>query len=104
MKGKEISLREIFLNIAKEGMVLMNIEEGIVTKEEPVVITLVNDKKIKLSAVDLVIPERMKDHEITITEGGEKRKITVKNALKANDKVYLLSYSGGKLFYVLDRV
>lgn len=81
----------------------MNIEEGIVTKTNPLEITLVTDKKIKLSDIDLIIPERMTDYEITIVDNGAEKKIEVKNALRIGDKVNLLQYSCKKMYYVLDR-
>lgn len=103
MAGKETSLRELILSVAKEGIELMNIEEGIVTKTSPLEITLVNDKKIKLSDIDLIIPDRMNDHEITIVDNGTEKKVEVKNALKIGEKVNLLQYSCKKMYYVLDR-
>lgn len=103
MTGEETSVRELILGIAKDGIELMNIEEGIVTKTNPLEITLVTDKKIKLSDIDLIIPDRMADYEITIVDDGTEKKIEVKNALKVGDKVNLLQYSCKKMYYVLDR-
>lgn len=61
------------------------LEIGVVVETEPLRITLEDDAKINLSAVSLVIPSG-------------------KLPLKANERLYLLSLNGGKLYYVLDRV
>ena len=63
------------------------IEEGIITKREPLSITLVNDKKMILSEDDLILPARL-------AEEGE---------LKTGDKVNLLVCNNGKIYYVLDK-
>lgn len=72
-------------------------------KEKPLTLRLVNDKKITLTSDDLVIPERMTNHTITIVDGKVKKTIEVQNALKKNETVNLLQYSDGKQYYILDR-
>lgn len=104
MASNEASIREMFLKIMKQGLSIPDIQEAIVIKTEPLTLSLVNDKKITLTSDDLVIPERMKNHKITIVDGNIKKTVEVKNSLKKNDAVNLLQYNDGKQYYILDRV
>lgn len=104
MAGNETSIRELLLSIMRQGCYAPDIQEAIVIKEKPLTLRLVNDKKITLTLDDLVVPERMTNHNITIVEGNVKKTIEVKNALKKNETVNLLQYNDGKQYYILDRV
>lgn len=86
--SNKTSIRELLVDIVKGCMAVPTIEEGVITKLDPLSITLVNDKKMKLSGVDLVLPSRLSE------EG----------ALEKGDRVNLLVYNNGKAYYVLDKV
>ena len=103
MANNETSIKEMLLKIMKQGLSVPNIQAAIVIKEKPLTLRLVNDKKITLTSDDLVIPERMTNHTITIVDGKVKKTIEVQNALKKNETVNLLQYSDGKQYYILDR-
>ena len=103
MANNETSIKEMLLKIMKQGLPVPDIQAAIVIKEKPLTLRLVNDKKITLTSDDLVIPERMTNHTITIVDGKVKKTIEVQNALKKNETVNLLQYSDGKQYYILDR-
>ena len=103
MANNETSIKEMLLKIMKQGLSVPDIQAAIVIKEKPLTLRLVNDKKITLTSDDLVIPERMTNHTITIVVGKVKNTIEVQNALKKNESVNLLQYSDGKQYYILDR-
>lgn len=103
MANNETSIKEMLLKIMKQGLSAPDIQAAIVIKEKPLTLRLVNDKKITLTSDDLVIPERMTNHTITIVDGKVKKTIEVQNALKKNETVNLLQYSDGKQYYILDR-
>lgn len=103
MANNETSIKEMLLKIMKQGLSVPDIQAAIVIKEKPLTLRLVNDKKITLTTDDLVIPERMTNHTITIVNGKVKKTIEVQNALKKNETVNLLQYSDGKQYYILDR-
>lgn len=103
MADVETSIREMIIKIASQGIFIPDVQEAVVINENPITLRLVNDKKITLTEDDLVIPERMINHDITIIDGEVKRTIEVQNALKKGEKVNLLQYSDGKLYYILDR-
>lgn len=81
------SIKQMLVSIIQESVPPPGIEEGIITKREPLSITLVNDKKMILSDDDLILPARL-------AEEGE---------LKTGDKVNLLVCNNGKIYYVLDK-
>ena len=103
MANNETSIKEMLLKIMKQGLSVPDIQAAIVIKEKPLTLRLLNDKKITLTSDDLVIPERMTNHTITIVDGKVKKTIEVQNALKKNETVNLLQYSDGKQYYILDR-
>lgn len=103
MANNETSIKEMLLKIMKQGLSVPDIQAAIVIKEKPLTLRLVNDKKITLTSDDLVIPERMTNHTITIVDGKVKKTIEVQNGLKKNETVNLLQYSDGKQYYILDR-
>ena len=103
MANNETSIKEMLLKIMKQGLSVPDIQAAIVIKEKPLTLRLVNDKKITLTSDDLVIPERMTNHTITIVDGKVKKTIEVQNALKKNETVNLLQYSDVKQYYILYR-
>lgn len=85
--AKETSIKQMLVKIVRECVSPAVIEEGVVTKREPLAVTLTNDKKMKLSKTDLIVPARLEKE-------GE---------LKTGDKVNLLVCNNGKIYYVLDK-
>lgn len=98
------SIRQLIVDIVNECVELPAVEEGIVIKEKPITITLVQNKKMEYSDDDLIIPERLRDHMLIIEEGKNQRKVKVLNALKTGDRVNLLLLNNGSIGYVLDRI
>ena len=84
--AKETSIKQLINHIASSTSAPITIEQGIVTKSDPVEIMLVKDKKIKLGSMDLIIPAQFK---------GE---------LSNGEKVHLLITNNGKQFFVLGKV
>ena len=76
------SLKEMFQNMAGNGTELI---QGSVISLSPFKIQAVNDSKLIISTVSLVIPSRLGSFEL-------------------GDRVHLLVLNKGKKFYVLDRV
>lgn len=85
--ANETSIKQMLVKIVQECMLSTTIEEGVITKREPLAVTLVNDKKMKLSKTDLILPARLEKE-------GE---------LETGDKVNLLVCNNGKIYYVLDK-
>lgn len=83
----ETSIKQMLVKIVRDCISPTMIEEGIITKRKPLSITLVNDKKMKLSQTDLILPARLEKE-------GE---------LGTGDKVNLLVCNNGKMYYVLDK-
>ncbi|MDD3029890.1 MAG: DUF2577 domain-containing protein [Alphaproteobacteria bacterium] len=97
---------------------------GVVVSASPVKIQVTSDAKLLLTESNLFIPEHLTDHQVKISVSGgsgstssndghshsvsgvsfSNATMTIKNALQANDEVYLLSFNRGQLYYVLDRV
>ena len=83
----ETSIRQLIVKIIQECVSPTRIEEGIITKSDPLAITLVNDKKMKLSKTDIILPARLEKD----------------GALEIGNKVNLLVCNNGKIYYVLDK-
>lgn len=84
--GEETSIKQLINHIANDGQISIGILEGVVSNVSPIKISLINDAKMVLTSIDLVIPGRLG------------------NSLSRGTKVYLLVYNNGKKFYVLDIV
>lgn len=102
------SVSELIKQIANKSVSSSDIYEGTVTSASPIKITLVNDAKIILSSANMVIPEHLREKigTVTIRVNGVyySGHVTIHEALKTGDKVYLMSYNNGKKYFVLDRV
>lgn len=98
------SVSELIKKIAGDSISISDVYEGSVTSANPLKITLVNDEKIILSSVNLVVPEHLRNKTVSVTFNGVTKSITIFEALKSGDKVYLLSYNNGKKYFVLDRI
>lgn len=75
---------------------------GVVISPDPVMIQVDGDSKLTLSREFVVIPEQFTDHEVEVLDG-DKRKIRILNALKADEKVVLIRQQGGQKYLVVGR-
>lgn len=98
---------------ANEASKPVNILYGTVTRENPIEITL-NQQKI-LDTEDLVISERLTDHEVEVEThwpvtggaGGSisgTRKVKINNRLRNGEKVILIRQQEGQRYIVVDRM
>lgn len=126
---EKTSLKGMIQDIAGKG--IPEVLQGIVKSADPLKIQVVNDEKLILGPNITFVPEHLTDYETEVTiaadygwrtqqRGGgsgdpayeahdhdiviSRKKIKVHNALKAGDKVYLLTYNHGKQYFVLGRV
>ena len=53
----ETSIKQMLVKIVRECVSPTTVEEGVITKRDPLAITLVNDKKMKLSKTDITACE-----------------------------------------------
>lgn len=123
--GNPESIKQIFQQMmaSDDGSVI----EATVIGVDPLKVQATNDAKLILSAVSLVVPRHLTDYTTTATislDAGAidaetntvslhshkvityeltKGTITVHNALKVGDVIYLLRYNDGKKYYILDR-
>lgn len=77
------SLKQMIQELVKPYMPYFTV--GVVTGENPLRVTLLNDLHTNLSAVSLTIPSRLLP-------------------LKEGERVYMLVTNGGNSYYVMDRV
>lgn len=95
------------LKQAMQGLIpeSSSIIEGCVISANPLKINLVNDPKMNLTKNSVVVPKEFTDYNMSISvpDEGSNITITVHNALKAGETVYLLNYNGGKKYFVLGR-
>lgn len=117
------SIKQLFQSIAGEGV---EVWQGVVKSASPLRIQAVNDDKLVIGPNITYVPQHLTDYETEVTvhwqtgdtSGGSgeaafashshavegRKKITVHNALKAGDKVHILSFKHGKQHFVLGRV
>jgi len=119
--AEETSLKQIIQGMMFDSAELM---QGTVIAVSPLKIQMVNDEKLIVNERITVVPRHLSDYTTTCSLAkGEKGSvygpandgsrltdftfsgsITVYNALKVGESVYVLSLNKGKLYYVLDRV
>ena len=93
------SLKEAFQQINTGGMEVL---QGKVIQENPLEIQMAGEEVT-------AVPEHLRNYETTVVMPSDtgkffSGKITVKNALKKGDEVYVLASAKGKQFLVLGRV
>lgn len=118
---EQTSLKGLFQGMAAGGVEIL---QGIIKSAIPLKIQIVNDEKLTIGPNITYVPRHLTDYTTTCTlSKGAKGNvygpasdgsrltdftfsgsITVFNALKAGEKVHVLSFSHGKQYYVLDRV
>lgn len=115
------SLKGLFQGMADAGIEVL---QGIVKSASPLKIQIVNDEKLIIGSNITYVPRHLTDYTTTcslskgdrgsvygpandgsrLTDFTFSGSITVHNALKAGEKVHVLSFNHGKQYYVLDRV
>lgn len=76
---------------------------GRVIKTSPLTVELQNDSNLKVSEALLIVPDHLKDKNFTVDIDGEQRTIEMKNALKKDDTVIILSINCGSVYLVVGR-
>lgn len=121
--GGETSIKGLFQGMAGEGVQVL---QGIVKSVSPLKIQIVGDDKLIIGPNNICVPRHLTDYDTEVTvqwqtenrSGGGgyaefashnhaitgRKVIKIHNALKKEEQVYVLSYSHGKQYYVLDRV
>lgn len=75
---------------------------GKVVSVSPLKVQVTNQFTIPSSM--LVVPKHLTTYEVSVTIDGDKKKMTIHNALQVNDKVALIRQKGGQSYLILDRV
>lgn len=123
MTEESKSLKGLFQGMMPADAEIM---QGNVISASPLKIQMVNDEKLIINERITVVPWHLSNYTTTCTidwntenkSGGSgdasfsshrheivgTKQITVNNALKVGEAVYVLSLNNGKLYYVLDRV
>lgn len=124
---EKTSIKQLIQQMTGDGVEVL---QGIVKSASPLKIQIVNDEKLVIGPNITYVPRHLTDYKTEIsgpniqnyyytgnsTESGTapvspphvhalgKIPVTVHNALKAGEKVHVLSFNHGKQYYVLDRV
>lgn len=124
---EKTSIKQLIQQMTGDGVEVL---QGIVKSASPLKIQIVNDEKLVIGPNITYVPRHLTDYKTEIsgpniqnyyytgnsTESGTapvspphvhalgKIPVTVHNALKAGEKVHVLSFNHGKQYYVLDRI
>lgn len=97
------SLKEILVRLM--DVRTATIVTGEVTKADPLEIQVDNDAMLVVTDSNTFVPEHLTNYDVSIEIPSiGTRKCEIKNALKKGDKVYMLAYERGALYFVIDRV
>lgn len=107
-ENEQTGIKQLIQSMVPEQL---GIVEGKVLSTNPLEVVLVNDDKMRLSSNTLVIPQHLTNYIVSVSSTtsnveGHKHNIsslTINGALKSGETVYLLSFNGGKQYFVLDR-
>lgn len=77
-------IRQMIVDIVQGCVIQTSIQEGIVKKEDPIVLGLAKDKKVEITKASVIVPSRL--------EGD----------FREGDKLHLLVVGNGQ-YYVLDK-
>lgn len=119
----QTSLKQLIQGMMGESARVL---QGIVKSENPLKIQIVGDDKLTIGPNITYVPFHLTDHtaEVTVSwqaenasDGGDedavaphdhviagRKTIMIHSALKAGEKVHVLSFNNGKQYFVLDRV
>ena len=117
------SLKQLFQTLSSDSGEVM---QGIVTSVSPLRIQMVNDEKLIITDRITIVPWHLTNYTTTCTitwktenkSGGAgeaafsshnhdiigTKNITINNALKVGEKVYVLALNNKKKYFILDRV
>lgn len=118
---EKTSIKQLIQEMTGDGIQVL---QGIVKSASPLKIQIVNDEKLIIGPNITYVPRHLTDYTTTcslskgdrgsvygpandgsrLTDFTFSGSITVYNALKAGEKVHVLSFNHGKQYYVLDRV
>lgn len=118
---EKTSIKQLIQQMTGDGVEVL---QGIVKSASPLKIQIVNDEKLVIGPNITYVPRHLTDYTTTcslakgdkgsvygpandgsrLTDFTFSGSITVYNALKAGEKVHVLSFNHGKQYYVLDRV
>lgn len=128
MSEKATSIKQLIQQMVPENIGFV---EGVVVKTSPLSIQVVNNPKMVATGSMLIIPRHLTDYKTKMSfdnpaiknivkpytlddvpgsdykitfQDAAVNEITIYNALKQGEKVNMLRFNGGKLYYVLDRV
>lgn len=119
--SEQTSLKGMFQGMAAGETEVL---QGIVKSASPLKIQIVNDEKLIIGLNITYVPRHLTDYTTSCSlakgekgsvygpssDGGRltdftfSGSITVHNALKAGERVHVLSFNHGKQYYVLDRI
>lgn len=95
------SLKQVIQKMIPENIGLV---EGIVVSTSPLSIQIVNNSKMIASENTLIISKHVTDYTAEIVIDLEVKEVTILNGLQIGEKVNMLRFNNGELYYVLDRV
>lgn len=118
---EKTSIKQLIQQMTGDGVEVL---QGIVKSANPLKIQIVNDEKLIIGPNITYVPRHLTDYttNCSLSKGDKgsvygpandgsrltdftfSGSITVYNALKAGEKVHVLSFNHGKQYYVLDRV
>ena len=103
--SKEFSWYGTITGIVKDvikGSKLTSFFIGTVENTSPLKIK--RDEKFILDESNLTLTNAVRDYKAEVTIDGQKREMTIHNALKMGEKVLVLQNNGGQEFVILERV
>ncbi len=128
MSEKATSIKQLIQQMIPENI---GIIEGVVVKTAPLSIQVVNNPKMVVTGSMMIVPRHLTDYKTKMSfdnpgiknivkpyslddvpgsdykitfQDAAVNEVTIYNALKQGEKVHMLRFNGGKLYYVLDRV
>lgn len=120
-ESKKTSLKQLIQGMTEGDIQVI---QGVVKTANPLEIQIINDEKLVIGSNITYVPRHLTNYTTTcsiskgtkgsvngptsdgsrLTDFNFSGSITVHNALKAGEKVHILSFNHGKQYYVLDRI
>lgn len=103
MAGTETSLKQMLakaLDVRTSTVVI-----GAVESTSPLEIRAENDPRLIITESNCFVPTSLQDYTVDISiPGVGTKECTVRNGLEEGDRVYMLSFERGALYFILDKV